>query len=44
MNTDNTMEDTFSLLHELKVATERNNALKVIFWKVVIHFFDVIPD
>ena len=39
MSSDNTMEDTFSLLHELKVATESNNALKVVFWKVVIRFF-----
>lgn len=33
-NPENQMEDTFSLLNELRVATERNFALKKMFWKV----------
>jgi hypothetical protein len=30
----NTMEDNFFHIHELKVATERNFALRKLFWKV----------
>ncbi|OWF37764.1 uncharacterized protein C12orf56-like isoform X2 [Mizuhopecten yessoensis] len=33
LNQENTMEDTFNLLNELRVATERNFALKKMFWK-----------
>ncbi|XP_062620239.1 uncharacterized protein C12orf56-like isoform X2 [Saccostrea cucullata] len=33
LNPDNTMEDTFSLLTELKTATEKNFTLKKLFWK-----------
>lgn len=34
LNLENTMEDSFNLLNELRVATERNFALKKMFWKV----------
>ncbi|CAG2201540.1 unnamed protein product [Mytilus edulis] len=33
LNLENTMEDSFNLLNELRVATERNFALKKMFWK-----------
>lgn len=33
LNAENTMEDTFNLLNELRLATERNFALKKMFWK-----------
>ncbi|XP_033746141.1 uncharacterized protein C12orf56 homolog isoform X2 [Pecten maximus] len=33
LNQENTMEETFNLLNELRVATERNFALKKMFWK-----------
>ncbi|XP_052061906.1 uncharacterized protein C12orf56-like isoform X1 [Mytilus californianus] len=33
LNPENTMEDSFNLLNELRVATERNFALKKMFWK-----------
>lgn len=33
LNPDNTMEDSFNLLNELRVATEKNFALKKMFWK-----------
>lgn len=34
LSPDNTMEDSFNLLNELRIATERNFALKKMFWKV----------
>lgn len=34
LNPENTMEDIFSLLTELKTATEKNFTLKKLFWKV----------
>ncbi|XP_063445263.1 uncharacterized protein C12orf56-like isoform X2 [Mytilus trossulus] len=33
LNPENTMEDSFNLLNELRLATERNFALKKMFWK-----------
>ena len=36
LNPENTMEQTYDLLHELRVATEKNFVLKRLFWKVGI--------
>ena len=36
LNPDNTMEQIYELLDELKIATEKNFVLKRLFWKVFI--------
>jgi hypothetical protein len=34
----NNIEEVFSLINELKVASERNFFIKKLFWKVIIPF------
>ena len=34
LNPENTMEQTYELLNELRVATEKNFVLKRLFWRV----------
>jgi hypothetical protein len=44
LSPENSMEETFSLLTELKTATEKNFTLKKLFWKVSIVQRDTHPQ
>ena len=42
LNPENTLEDNFALLVELKNSTLKNFAIKKLFWKVIITWFEFL--